>query len=175
MSDIESLNDKLNTWVLVQTKPNGLQTALRNLNRQGFSVFCPLHLCTRTRKARFKESWQPLFPGYLFLDIDAQSAPWRKINSTYGVTRLVGFGSEAPSPVPHAVISGLRDRCDKDNRLLPPESLQPGDRVRLLKGPFADFVTDVEKISQDKRVWVLLDLMGRETMMEVEREILQKT
>ncbi len=161
-------------WFLVQLKPNGLATARRNLERQGFPLFCPMQPATRKRGARFVQTWQPLFPGYLFVAFRPDSAPWRAINSTYGVARLVRFGTDAPAPVPQGLIQGLWMRCDEEGRLLPPDVLAPGDEVRILSGPFADFVTTVERISPDQRVWVLLDLLGRPTRVAVSRESVQK-
>jgi len=51
--------------------------------------------------------------------------------------------------------------------------LNPGDAVRLASGPFADFVATVEMIAPDRRIWVLLDLMGRTARVAVEAETLQ--
>ena len=45
--------------------------------------------------------------------------------------------------------------------------MKPGDEVTLTKGPFANFVTAVEKIAPDWRVWVLLDVMGGQTRIAV--------
>jgi len=161
-------------WFLVQLKPNGLAMAQRNLQRQGFPLFCPMQPATRKRGARFVKTWQPLFPGYLFVSFRPETAPWRAINSTYGVARLVRFGGDAPAPVPHGLVQGLQMRCDKENRLLPPETLEPGDEVRILSGPFADFVTTVEKVAPDQRVWVLIDLMGRATKVAIAHHDIQR-
>lgn len=45
--------------------------------------------------------------------------------------------------------------------------LNPGDQVAITHGPFADFVAEVEKIDPDRRVWVLMDLMGSQTRVAV--------
>jgi len=161
-------------WYLAQLRPNGLAMALRNLARQGFALFCPMHAATAKRRGHYRQTWKPLFPGYLFVGFEPASAPWRAINSTYGVSRLVNFGARAPRPVPEGLITGLRMRCDEDGHLLPPETLSPGDSVRILSGPFADFVTTVDHIAPDQRVWVLLDLLGRPTPVTLARDALQK-
>jgi len=161
-------------WYLVQLRPNGLGIALRNLARQGFDLFCPMHPSMTKRRGQFHKSWRPLFPGYLFVGFDQARAPWRAINSTYGVSRLVNFGTEAPRPVPEGLITGLRMRCDADGRLLPPETLEKGDSVRILSGPFAEFVTTVERVTPDQRIWVLLDLLGRPTRVMLARDVVQK-
>ena len=58
-------------------------------------------------------------------------------------------------------------RCDREDKLMPPELLKPGDQVTLTKGPFTDFVAKIETIAPDRRVWVLMDLMGTLTRVEL--------
>jgi transcriptional antiterminator RfaH len=58
-------------------------------------------------------------------------------------------------------------RCDAKGKLLPPKLLKPGDHVTLTKGPFANFVAEVEKIAPDRRVWVLMEIMGGQTRVAV--------
>lgn len=164
----------LSPWYLAQIKPNSYRIAERNLKRQGFFVFSPTQQETRKRTGHFISVVRPLFSGYLFVSFAPKSAPWRAINSTYGVCRLVTLGQTAPRPVPTNLISVLMLRCDRDGRLLPPAILAPGDKIRLTSGPFVDFVTRVETISADQRVWVLLDIMGRATKVAVSAQCLQK-
>jgi transcriptional antiterminator RfaH len=45
--------------------------------------------------------------------------------------------------------------------------------VRITTGPFADFVAEVEKIAPDRRVWVLMELMGSETRVAVKADQLR--
>jgi len=161
-----------NTWFLAQVRPNCHKMAERNLQRQDFQTFLPMHEETKRRAGRFIATLRPLFTGYMFVAFDTENGGWRAINNTYGVTRLVSFG-EDPQPVPLDLISRLMLRRDDGGRLLPPRILKPGDAVRISGGPFAEFAATVEKISPDQRVWVLLDLMGRTTRVAVQAEALQ--
>ena len=153
-------------WFLAQLRPNCFHIAERNLKRQGFPTFLPLEEKTVRRKGRFVQSLVPLFSGYMFISIDPLLGQWRPVNSTYGVTRIVSFGQE-PAAVPLEIVNELMLRCDLSGRILPPKMLQPGDRVRITTGPFADFVAEVEKIAPDRRVWVLMELMGGQTRVAV--------
>ncbi len=150
-------------WSLAQLKPNGLAIALRNLERQGFEVFVPRHSVTRRVGGRFRDRLEPLFPGYVFVEVGRATSPWRKINSTLGVARLVQFGGGGPAIVAPELIEGLKTRCTDEGILAPCSDLSPGDLARITRGPFADFVARVETIDKDQRVWMLLDLMGRQT------------
>ncbi len=127
---------------------------------------------TRRVRGKFLTKLRPLFPGYLFVAIDSVKGGWRAVNSTLGVTRLVSVG-ETPVIVPARLVSDLMLRCDPDGKLLPARTLQPGDRVTVINGPFADFAASIERLAPDQRVWLLLDLMGRKTRVAVDPEQLR--
>ncbi len=151
-------------WFLVQLKPNARVRATRNLERQGFAVFCPMVQETHRSGDRFKSDLRALFPGYLFTAFSRANPQWRKVNSSYGVARLVQFDSTGPRPVPKGLIEELRRRCDDSGLMQPPrDELSPGDKVRARSGPFSDFVAEVTSIAPDRRVWVLFDMMGQKT------------
>ncbi|MDE1132066.1 MAG: transcriptional activator RfaH [Ascidiaceihabitans sp.] len=153
-------------WHLIQFKPNSHRMAVLNLKRQGFETFLPLQEITRRKASRFAADLKPLFPGYMFVGVALGTAPWRKINSTFGVTRLVSFADNY-KPLPQELICNLKLRCDEEGKLLPPKTLNAGDSVEVLHGPFANFVATVEKIDAQQRVWVLMEFMGQSTKMHL--------
>lgn len=159
-------------WYLAQLKPNCLAIATRNLDRQGFRAFTPLTLETRRSGSRFTTQPRPLFPGYVFVSLDTTSGCWRAINSTFGVTKLVAFGGR-PAAVPHGLVEQIALRCDAGGLLLPPQELAPGDRVLVTTGPFSGVLADVERTDADRRVWILLDLMGQQSRVQVDRDALK--
>lgn len=158
----ESMVSEPTSWYLVQVKPNCQRIAQRNLDRQGFVTFLPQHEVTRRIRNRFRVETRPLFPGYLFVAFTMGRGGWRAVNSTHGVTRLVGFGG-TPAEVPGPLVAGLMARCDASGRLSGGSDPKPGDAVRIVAGPFTDFVARVQDIDAERRVCVLLDLMGRTT------------
>jgi transcriptional antiterminator RfaH len=161
-------------WYLAQVRPNAGHIAERNLVRQGFQIFAPTQQETRRQRGRFVTTDRPLFPGYLFIAGDPEGVRWRAINGTYGVSKLVTFGESVPAPVPSDLINGLMERCDMEGRLLPPQALNIGDHVHVLSGPFAQFIATVEQIAPNRRVWVLLDLLGGSTRVAISPDMLKK-
>lgn len=161
-----SFHDRSTSWFLAQLKPNCANIADKNLKRQGFKTFLPIEETTRQQNGKFMTAMRPLFPGYIFVAFDADRGFWRTVNSTYGITRLVSFGKK-PTAVPLELVSQLMLRCDAKAKLLPPKLLKPGDKVTLTKGPFANFVAEVEKFAPDRRVWVLIEIMGAQTRVAV--------
>jgi len=159
-------------WFILQFKANSHHQAIKNLKRQGFETFLPLHDTTSRKASRFINGTQPLFPGYMFITFDKAKSEWHKINNTYGVTRLVTFNSILKS-IPSAVIDNLKTRCDFSGKILPVEKLTKGNQVKVSNGPFANFVATVETYETDKRIWILMDLMGRKTKIQATAEDLR--
>ena len=158
-------------WFILQFKSNSHRLAAKNLNRQGFETFLPLHDTTSRRLSRFINTSKPLFPGYMFIKFDRAESQWHKINNTYGVSRLITFNSLLKS-IPTKFVDSLMKRYDSSGKLIPIQKLKEGDRVKILKGPFADFIASVENYESEQRIWVLMDLMGRTTKIQIPSEAL---
>ena len=152
-------------WFILQFKSNSQRLAAKNLNRQGFETFLPLHDNTSRRLSRFINTSKPLFPGYMFIRFDRAESEWQKINNTYGVSRLITFNSILKS-IPTIFVDHLMKRYDLSGKLIPIKKLKKGDQVTVLKGPFADFIATVEKYEADQRIWILMDLMGGKTKIQ---------
>lgn len=153
-------------WFLAQLKPNCARIADNHLTRQGFETFLPLEEETRPRRGKFVTAERPLFPGYIFVALDVARGLWSKVNSTRGVTRIVSFGT-APEPVPADLVSQLMRRCDGSGKLRATETVTQGDKVTMTTGPFAGFVAEVERIERDRRIWVLMEIMGGQKRVSV--------
>lgn len=164
----------MNHWYLIQFKSNSHRLAERNLHSQGFETFLPMQKTTRRKASRFVNDLKPLFPGYMFVSVNSDLAPWRKINSTIGVYRLVSFEGK-PKPVPQQLVTGLMLCCDTAGKILSLKKFNKGDIFELLTGPFATFIVTLESIDQEQRIWVLMDFMGQRTRMQVASDQLHLT
>ena len=161
-------------WYLVQVKPNGYRLAERNLLRQGFQCFQPMARATERRGAQFRPVSRPLFPGYLFVAFDPARAPWRKINSTAGVARLLSLGN-VPQEVPRGLVAELRARVDAEGHVILADNVQVGDRVEIQSGPFAGFLGEVARLAPEARAHLLVDLMGRRARVTAQLAELRKS
>ena len=131
-----------------------------------------MHEVTRRTATKFETVIRPLFPGYMFVACDPEQTPWRKINSTYGISRMLSF-AEGPKTMPEALITGLRARCDNVGKVMPLENFEAGQSVKMHSAPFGKFIATVEQMASDTRVWVLLEYMGKETRVQVDRQKIQ--
>jgi transcriptional antiterminator RfaH len=149
------------TWYIVRTHARAEVKASLNLERQGFATYLPRYLKRRRHARRVEIVPAPLFPRYLFVAIDVATQRWRSIQSTFGVAQLVCSG-EGPSAVSAAVVDELRRReDDKGFVQLARRGFARGEKVRVVEGVFAACLGLFEGMTDNERVTILLDLLGR--------------
>jgi transcriptional antiterminator RfaH len=138
-------------WYVVQTQVNAEAKAAANLGQQGFAVYLPRYLKLSSHARKMDTVMRPLFPRYLFVAIDLATQRWRAIHSTLGVSHLVCW-SGRPASVEDEVIDALKAREDEGGfiKLVHRSALSPGDKVRFVRGAFADSLALVEGVSDQK-------------------------
>ena len=161
-------------WYLVHTKPRRELCALEHLERQGFGCYLPLLRTEKLRRTRLDTCDEPLFPRYLFiqLDTDLQSRSWGPIRSTVGVSRLVAFGGE-PAKVPSALVEQLRQHENHLRGQVVP-LFQAGERVRVTQGPFAGLEGVYQIAEGERRVLVLIEMLCKPVLLPLEPSALRK-
>ncbi len=154
-------------WYAVHTRPSSEAKAAEQLRRQGYEAYLPRHRRWVRHARRHAAALRPLFPRYLFVAIDRERMAWRPVLSTIGVAGMVCGGGE-PMPVPEGVVALIRERerAGAFDELTPARRLRPGDSVRLREGPFAELVGRLAQSSDDERVVVLLEFLGRTVKAE---------
>jgi len=161
-------------WYLIHTKPLGERTAQVNLERQGYGVYLPRLVQTARRQQRWAESIVPLFPRYLFLQLEAERQSLRPVHSTAGVSNVVRFGTRCAT-VPDEIVAELRSRADPASGLhrLRPRRLTAGTVVEITAGPFDGLEAVFAREAGDDRVVVLLKLLGQDASVCVSQDAIQ--
>lgn len=164
------MTDTAASWYIVHTHARAEIKAEVNLQRQGFATYLPRYLKRRRHARRLEIVPAPLFPRYLFVAIDVASQRWRSIQSTFGVTHLVCNG-EAPSSVTAAIIDELKRREDEKGFIrLAKRTFSRGEKVRVVDGVFSACLGLFEGMTDNERVTVLLDLLGRKVRVIMDRD-----
>jgi transcriptional antiterminator RfaH len=157
----------MNRWYVVHARPRAERTALTNLLRQGFSAFLPEYLKQRRHARRTDIVRAPLFPRYLFVAMDVAQARWRDISSTLGVSHIICHGN-APVPVPQGVVESIKDRLDDAGLVPEPRpSFNRGDAVQVTSGAFADQIGFFECVTDEARIILLLQILGRQVRVQL--------
>lgn len=156
-------------WYVVNTLANQEARADLNLRRQGYQSWLPAMSRLRRHARRIDNVRAPLFPGYLFVSLDIEQEAWSSINGTFGVRRLLCL-RDLPAPLPSAFVDALKSSVGADCLVTGFEpSLRPGQKVRIMAGPFLDCIATLVSFASKDRIAVLLDMLGREVTTVVSR------
>jgi transcriptional antiterminator RfaH len=154
-------------WSVVQTYAMREALVARNLLREGFESYLPrIREIGRDGRGRTV----PLFPGYLFVQVERL---WYPILSTVGVIRILRIGDE-PARLDDRIVTKLVGQEVKGLVRLPkPRGLQIGDQVKVLRGTFKDHIGIFDGMRGHQRSLVLLALLGGHVRVEIASEDVQ--
>lgn len=158
-------------WFVVYTLPRRELQARLHLEWQGFRTYFPQIQKTVRHARQMRTVRAPLFPRYLFIALDVARDRWLSIRSTVGVSHLVTC-DDRPFPVPAGVVEAILERTDEAGLTLLDSGLCEGQRVRILSGPFSEFIGTLERLDDVGRVRVLLDMMGSAIPVALRRSAL---
>lgn len=166
-----SADTSMPTWYLVYTKPRQEQMALEHLQRQGYHCYLPTLRTEKIRRGKAVWVTEALFPRYLFIRLETglSAKSWSPIRSTQGVSTLVHFGSQ-PARVDDALVQWLQQH----EQALPEQArFQPGDAVRITRGPFAGLDALYQMTDAQQRAIVLIDILSRPVQLPIEPAALE--
>ena len=155
-------------WFVFRTRPHRELSSAEQLRQQGFRPFVPQIQKTVRHARKLRVIRAPLFPTYSFVNLNLQNDPWRSINGTYGVVRLI-MANEMPIPVPRGVVEQIQKAIDERGLVRLDGGLQIGQQVEIINGPFARLMGELVRLDAKGRVQVLLDLMGGKLPVVMER------
>jgi transcriptional antiterminator RfaH len=161
-------------WYAVHTHPREEAKALGHLERQGYKAYLPRY-AKKIRHARKTERVaRPLFPRYLFVNLNIATEGWRSIRSTVGVAEIVCFGDQ-PTPLPLGVVEGIERQQDAEGfvQFADQSAFKRGDPVLVLSGPFSQQLGLCEGVTDNQRIAILLDLLGRKVRVVLDVEAVE--
>ena len=104
----------------------------------------------------------------VFVCVGPGSSNLTKINSTYGVLKLLSFNNKA-CEISNDIILALKNRYEEKNELTSKENLKKGDVIKFFNGPFVDLIAKIESIDFEKRIWLVLEVMGANRKLLLQR------
>lgn len=119
------------------------------------------------RSGQKKTVKEKIFPGYLLIKMVLTDQSWLTVRTTNGITGFVGLGNK-PTPIKDEEVEAIQ----KFMKMEAPKfktKFSIGEAVKIIDGPFADFLGSVEEIDETKgKVKVLVSIFGRETPVELD-------
>ena len=160
--------NKSKSWIVAKNKANQDKVALLNLERQNFEFFHPTFKIRSRRRNKSKEIIKPVFPGYIFIAINLEEKNWHKINNTRGISSVIVFGNEIPL-IRDELIKELKYRFSPNNNPRTVDQIKIGMNAEITNGPFAELIGKIEEIDANQRVWVVLDILGTQRRISINR------
>ncbi len=127
------------------------------------SVIVPTEDHVEIKNGQRKVKTRKMFPGYVLVKMIFTNESWYLVRNTQGVTGFVGHGSE---PIPLTNEEVRRMGIEKVYIML---DIEPGDSIKVINGPFENFMGVVEEVNMDKQTLkVKISMFGRDTPVELE-------
>jgi len=132
-----------------------------------FEVVVPTEDVVELRDGRRRTVEQRVFPGYILVDMILNDESWFVVRNTPSVTGFVGSGNH-PTPLRDEEADSILRRMEEDAPKVK-VSFRIGDAVRIVDGPFTDFMGTVDDLNLERgKVRLLVSFFGRETPVELD-------
>ena len=144
-----------------------------NMADKIFRIEVPQKTVTKMKDGKKIEREEKIFPGYVLVEMIMDDDSWYVVRHTAGVTKFVG-SSKKPIPARDSEIKKIIHKTQ--NQVTKVElDVKAGDKVRIISGPFSEFIGDITEVYPDKsKLRAMVSIFGRETPVELEYKQIQK-
>jgi transcriptional antiterminator NusG len=175
MSDVMTVEDKKD-WFVVHTYSGYEERVRKNLEQRIKSmdsdgdiseVVIPTEDEIEVKNGQRRTVTKKILPGYILVHMILNDLSWSIVRNTPGVTGFVASGNK-PIPLEEDEVKRIMKQMEAEAPRVK-VGFRQGQSVRVIDGPFIDFIGTVDEIDNDKgKVKVLLSLFGRETPVELD-------
>lgn len=173
-------------WYVVQAYSGSekfVQVALKERiastgNEEKFGeILVPTEDIVEIKSGKKRKSERKFFPGYVLVNMEMDDETWHLVKSTPKVLGFIGGTSDKPAPLTEKeaenLLQQLQDNTDKPK---PKVLFEPGELIRVIEGPFADFNGTVEEVNYEKnKLRVAVLIFGRSTPVDLDFSQVEKT
>jgi transcriptional antiterminator NusG len=169
-----SANDR--RWYIVHTYSGFEERVKRNLEQRVkymdaenkiFRIVIPTEDEIEIRSGQRRTVTRKIFPGYVLVEMKLDDESWHVVRNTPGITGFVGGGNK-PTPLAEDEVKSILRQMEEGAPQVK-VGFKKGESVRVVDGPFTDFIGTVDEINVGKgKVKVMLSLFGRETSVELD-------
>jgi transcription termination/antitermination protein NusG len=132
-----------------------------------FDVVVPTEEEIEVKEGKRRTVERRVFPGYILVNMILSEESWYVVRNTPGVTGFVGMGN-TPTPLRPEEVAQIVKRMEAEAPRIK-VTFKPGERVRIVDGPFNDFRGTVSEIDMERaKVRVMVNFFGRETPVELD-------
>lgn len=132
-----------------------------------FRVVVPTEEEVEIKNGQRRTVQRKIFPGYVLVEMVLEDDSWYVVRNTPGVTSFVGSGT-TPTPLPESEVQSIL-RQMREEKPQVRVTYQKGNRVKIVDGPFAEFMGTIDEVNTEKnKLRVLVSMFGRETPVELD-------
>lgn len=141
-----------------------------NMEEHIFRIIVPMEDQIEIKDGKRKILKRKIFPGYVLVEMVMNDDSYRVVRNTPGVTGFVGTVGVGSRPIPLSAeeaeqIINKMGEGEPKFRI----DVVPGEKIRVLSGPFENFMGTVEEINFEKgKLRVTISMFGRETPIELD-------
>jgi transcriptional antiterminator NusG len=149
---------------------------LEGLQDKFSEIIVPTEEVVEMRAGQKRKSMRKFFPGYVLVNMEMDDETWHLVRKTPKVLGFIGGTSDKPAPISEKEADTILQRVQAGvDKPRPKILFEPGEIVRVIEGPFADFNGVVEEVNYEKsRLRVAVLIFGRSTPVELEFSQVQK-
>ncbi len=162
-------------WYVVHTYSGyeeKVKTSLEEkVEKKGFAekiskVLVPTERVIELRGGKKRQTDKKFYPGYILVQMDLDDETWHFVRSTPKVTGFVGGAN--PIPLPQEELDIIIQQIEKGPTSQVRAQFNKGDSVRIIDGPFTNFIGFVDEVDLDHgKLRVMVSIFGRQTPVEL--------
>lgn len=167
-------------WYVIHTHAGSEHKVKKNLEHRIallgkqnsiFQVLVPTETAEKVQDGKKVTQTKKLYPGYVLVQMNLDDDTWTVVKNTPGVTGFVGLGDK-PTPLHEKEVQNVLKAAGlgpQKSPALAPVGFTEGQKVKIIDGPFTDFIGEIKEINLEKRkAKVLVFIFGRDTAIEVD-------
>lgn len=132
-----------------------------------FDIIVPKRNTIKVSGGKKETVREKIFPGYLLVKMLLDDESWLLVRTTQGVTSFIGTGNK-PTPISEKEVEAIQKFMTMEEPLYK-AAFSKGEAVKIVDGPFSDFLGTIDEIDETKgRLKVLVSIFGRETPVELD-------
>ncbi len=132
-----------------------------------FDIVIPMRETVNVKKGKKVKAMEKVFPGYVLIKMVLDDDSWLVVRTTEGVTGFVGAGLK-PTPISEKEVQAIMKFVAQEQPKFKTK-FSVGEAVKIIEGPFSDFLGTIEAIDDEKgKVRVLVSIFDRETPVELD-------
>ena len=172
-------------WYIVHTYSGfeykvktSLEERISSTGKEEFfgEVLVPSERVVEMVKGEKKTTSRKYFPGYILVNMELDEEMWHLVQDTPKVTGFVGGALHPPSISDEEVEKIKRQMEEGAVKPKPKVLFDEGENIRVVDGPFTNFVGIVSEVKPDKgKLRVLVSIFGRATPVELDFVQVEKT